>query len=200
VFGLKTEKAAKVHKGCRAPDRYYIILVKVKLNIPWTRMWEWRYSSIFLNLALDGGEWSASCPGRFTPYDRPSGTHWTGGWVGPRAGRDTLENRKILTLPAMLYRALLNDLGGKKVVYFLKSYTHKRETTWKLQRYSSETLVVTYRPQVALQSLSKENGVSSAKGTMFLVIGRGGPTPCPPRSPDLTPCDFYICGYVKEQI
>jgi hypothetical protein len=48
---------------------------------------------IFLTLAL-GGEWSASCPSRFTPGERVTGTHWIGGWVNPRAGLDDLE--KIL--------------------------------------------------------------------------------------------------------
>jgi hypothetical protein len=37
--------------------------------------------------ALDGGEWSASRPGRALPPGK--GTHFTGGWVGPRAGLDT---------------------------------------------------------------------------------------------------------------
>jgi hypothetical protein len=49
---------------------------------------------IFLISALVGGEWSASRPGRFTPGERAPGTHWIGGWVGPRAGLDDLE--KIL--------------------------------------------------------------------------------------------------------
>jgi hypothetical protein len=45
---------------------------------------KWRYSSIHsLTSALDGGEWSASRSGRFTPRERASGTHWIGGWVGP---------------------------------------------------------------------------------------------------------------------
>jgi hypothetical protein len=35
-----------------------------------------------------GGECSASRPGRFTPEERPPGTHWTGGSMGPRAGLD----------------------------------------------------------------------------------------------------------------
>jgi hypothetical protein len=44
------------------------------------------YSSTHsLTLALDEGEWSASRSGRFTPRERPPGTHWIGGWVGPRA-------------------------------------------------------------------------------------------------------------------
>jgi hypothetical protein len=40
----------------------------------------------FLTWALDGGEWSTSRPGRFTPTESASSTHWIGGWVGPRAG------------------------------------------------------------------------------------------------------------------
>jgi hypothetical protein len=47
--------------------------------------------------ALDGGECSAPCHGRaFTPGERTPGTHWTGGWVGPRAVLDTEDRGKIL--------------------------------------------------------------------------------------------------------
>jgi hypothetical protein len=35
----------------------------------------------FLTLALDGGEWSASHHGRFTPKERTLGTLWVGGWA-----------------------------------------------------------------------------------------------------------------------
>jgi hypothetical protein len=58
-------------------------------------------STIFFTSALAGGEWSASCPGRFTP-----GTHWIGGWVVPRAGLDEVEKRKCLTLPGLELRPL----------------------------------------------------------------------------------------------
>jgi hypothetical protein len=52
---------------------------------------EWRYSSTHSpTSALDGGEWSASRPGRFTPRERDPGTHWIGGWVGPRAVLDAV--------------------------------------------------------------------------------------------------------------
>jgi hypothetical protein len=50
-----------------------------------------------LTSALDGGEWSASRTGRFAPRIRAPGTHWIGGWVGPRAVLDTVVNRKILS-------------------------------------------------------------------------------------------------------
>jgi hypothetical protein len=46
-----------------------------------------------LTSALDGGEWPASRPGRFTPRERAPGTHWIGGWVGPRAGLDAVVKR-----------------------------------------------------------------------------------------------------------
>jgi hypothetical protein len=45
--------------------------------------------------ALDGGEWSASRPARFTPKERAPGTHWIGGWVGRRAVLDAVVKRKI---------------------------------------------------------------------------------------------------------
>jgi hypothetical protein len=49
----------------------------------------------FLTPALDGGEWSASRPGRFTPREIAHDTHWIGGWVGPRAGLDAMVKRKF---------------------------------------------------------------------------------------------------------
>jgi hypothetical protein len=62
---------------------------------------KWRYSSThFLTSALDGSERSASRPGRFTARERAAVTHWIGGWVGPRAGLDTVVKRKIPS-PAM---------------------------------------------------------------------------------------------------
>jgi hypothetical protein len=37
---------------------------------------------------------------------------------------------------------------------------------------------------------------------VFVVawIGRGGTIAWPPRSPDLTPLDFSVCGYVKDKV
>jgi len=31
-------------------------------------------------------------------------------------------------------------------------------------------------------------------------IGRDGPTPWPPRSPDITPLDFFLWRYVKDKV
>jgi hypothetical protein len=47
-----------------------------------------------LTSALDGGEWSASRPGRITPRERAPGTHWIRGWVGLRAVLDAVVKRR----------------------------------------------------------------------------------------------------------
>jgi hypothetical protein len=79
-------------------------LLKVKLSLCFFNraprhedvLGEWRYSSTHsLTTALDGGEWSASRPGRFTPRDIAPGTHWKGGWIGPRAVPVAVVKRKI---------------------------------------------------------------------------------------------------------
>jgi hypothetical protein len=56
---------------------------------------ERRYSSSILDVALDWSELSASRPYRFTLGETAPGTHWIGGWVGPRAGVEAMEKRKI---------------------------------------------------------------------------------------------------------
>jgi hypothetical protein len=59
------------------------------------------YIHIFLTSALAGGDWSASCPGRFTPGNRTPGTNLIGGWVDPRVGLEDVAKRKFLTLPGL---------------------------------------------------------------------------------------------------
>jgi hypothetical protein len=49
----------------------------------------------FLTSARDGGEWSASRPGRFAPRERAPSTHYIGGWVDPRVVLDAVVKRKI---------------------------------------------------------------------------------------------------------
>jgi hypothetical protein len=81
------------------------IKVKVKVKLCLCFNWalchegvlgEWMYSSTrSLTLALDGGEWSASRPSRFSPRERAPSTHLIGGWVGPRFVMDAVVRRKI---------------------------------------------------------------------------------------------------------
>jgi hypothetical protein len=79
------------------------IKVKVKLSLCLNGaprhegvLGEWRYSFTHsLTSALDGSKWSVSRPGRFTSRERAPGTHWIGGWMGPRAILDAVVKRKI---------------------------------------------------------------------------------------------------------
>jgi hypothetical protein len=64
------------------------------------------YSHIFLNSALVGGAWSFQARAALPPWERFPGTHWIGGWVGPRVGLDDVEKRKLLTLTGFELRPL----------------------------------------------------------------------------------------------
>jgi hypothetical protein len=64
------------------------------------------YIQIFLTSALVGDEWSASRPRHINPGETAPGTHWIGGWVGPRAGLDDVEKRNFLILPELELRPL----------------------------------------------------------------------------------------------
>jgi hypothetical protein len=45
-------------------------------------------------------------PAALPPGKGSPGTHWIGGWLGPRAGLDDMEKRKFLTLPGLELRPL----------------------------------------------------------------------------------------------
>jgi hypothetical protein len=63
------------------------------------------YIHVFLTIAVVGGEWSASRPGRYTHGERGCpDTHWIVGWVGRRIGLADVETRKILHLPGLEFR------------------------------------------------------------------------------------------------
>jgi hypothetical protein len=55
----------------------------------------------FLPSALEGCEWSASCPGHFILAERAHSTHWIGGWMSSRAGFDAVEKKKSFALPGV---------------------------------------------------------------------------------------------------
>jgi hypothetical protein len=56
-----------------------------------------------LTYALDGGEWSASCP--LTPGERDCGTHYVCGCLGTRADVEaTKRKKKAFPLPGIEFR------------------------------------------------------------------------------------------------
>jgi hypothetical protein len=91
---------------------------------------------IFLTLALAGGEQSASRPGRFTPGERAPCTHWTGGWVDPKAGLDDLKKRKFLTLLGLELQPLSHPACSKSLYRLhYPSSTHR----WRGTKISNRT-------------------------------------------------------------
>jgi hypothetical protein len=76
---------------------HFIVFEKGKVVPVLSYLSIWESADIalpFLTSSIDGGEWSASCPGRFTPGERAPDTHWIRGWVDPRAGLNVVEKRK----------------------------------------------------------------------------------------------------------
>jgi hypothetical protein len=72
---------------------------------PWWYMWEWRYSSTFLNLGI---RWSWLVSFRHVPLSsggNNSGAHSIGGWVALISGLDVTEKeRNLLPLPRIEHR------------------------------------------------------------------------------------------------
>jgi hypothetical protein len=50
----------------------------------------------------------------------PSSTHWLGGWMGPRAGLDDVEKRKLLLLPGLELRLLGRPTRGQSLYRWLR--------------------------------------------------------------------------------
>jgi hypothetical protein len=77
----------------------------------------------FLTSAVDGGEWSASRPGRFIPRERAPGTQWIGSWLRSfdsknLVGHDHLGDRQINTRRGIIWTELagvnvLSEYGGR---------------------------------------------------------------------------------------
>jgi hypothetical protein len=76
-------------------------IIKLKLSHYRPRMHmggEKVWPLLILNLGTRWGKRSESRPGRaLAPCERTPGTHFSGGWVGPRAGLDTEARGKILS-------------------------------------------------------------------------------------------------------
>jgi hypothetical protein len=69
-------------------------------------VWECGGMATPLLTSVLGVEWSASRPGRFTPWERDCGTHGIENCVGPRAGLDAVKKEKSLALNGNWTRAV----------------------------------------------------------------------------------------------
>jgi hypothetical protein len=72
-------------------------------------------------------EWTPSRSDSFTPGERASGTHWIGGWVGPRDSLDDVEKRKLLTLPGLELRTLRRSARSQSLYRLLSRLEVERE-------------------------------------------------------------------------
>jgi hypothetical protein len=61
----------------------------------------WYYNSTILDLGTSWRRVISFTPRPFYPREIAPGTLWIRGWVGPRAGLETMEKRKIVPLPAI---------------------------------------------------------------------------------------------------
>jgi hypothetical protein len=62
---------------------------------PWWHMGSGGIAPPLLTLALGGDKWSVSRPGRFSPWEIFSYTHWVRGWVVSSAGLGVVEKRRV---------------------------------------------------------------------------------------------------------
>jgi hypothetical protein len=58
-------------------------------------------SHVLSTSTLVGSEWLASRSDCFTQGEVAPGTHWLGGWMGPRGGLDDIEKWTFFTLPGL---------------------------------------------------------------------------------------------------
>jgi hypothetical protein len=70
----------------------------------------------FLTSVLDGVSGERHTPAALYPQEKTPVTHWTGGWVGPRAGLDTDARGKILLpLPGIEAGSPGHPVRGRKL-------------------------------------------------------------------------------------
>jgi hypothetical protein len=69
---------------------------------------------ICLTSALTGGQASSSRPGLFTLSVIVPGTHWIGGWVGPKVSLDDVMGQ-LLTLPILEFRRLRRPVRSQSL-------------------------------------------------------------------------------------
>jgi len=89
----------------------------------------WGVEVLLLTSALDGGEWSASCPGHFTSRERDPGTHWIGVWVGTRTILDVVGQNILLSTLFSNTHSLCSSLS---VISVRDQVSHPYKTTGKI--------------------------------------------------------------------
>jgi hypothetical protein len=99
-------------------------------------MGEWIYRSTFPWpwYYLVSGQLHASAA--LPPGKQPPGTHWIGGWVGPRAGVDDMEKRKFLTLPGLELWPLGRPARSQSLYQLPKGFPYGDESRVGYSKFS----------------------------------------------------------------
>ena len=74
-------------------------------------------STLSLTSAIDGDGWLKPWTGRFSPGQEPD-THFTGGWVGPRAGLDGCGKSRPPTPPPEFYLRIVQLVASFAGILF----------------------------------------------------------------------------------
>jgi len=106
-------------------------------------------------------------------------------------------------LRACIWEAILNDVQGAPKHLTQKSAVINSEleaTVWS-GKFPKLRLVLkfSFKPPDSMPFVQSYEVTSSLNRTVVVCMGRGGTIVWPPRSPDLTPLDFSVWGYVKDR-
>jgi hypothetical protein len=90
-FCIINQQSRVVMKRCQLPANQPTPLQTTEMSHEGPGEKKKYSSTLSLTSALEGGGWLTPRPGRFNP-GKDNRCHFTGGWVGPRAGVDGYEN------------------------------------------------------------------------------------------------------------
>jgi hypothetical protein len=114
---------------------------------------EWRCNFTHsLTSALDGGEWSDSGPSRFTPRERAPGTHWKGGWAGPRAVLEAVVKTKIPSprRKSIPRTSIVQPIAQRCTDWAITALRERDLRLWKMLQWRLQ-LSVTHKHKLTLQ-------------------------------------------------
>jgi hypothetical protein len=129
------------------------------------RMRKWMYR------AVAGSEWSASRPGRFTPWERAPGTHWIRGWVGPWAGLDDVGRENSWPFrDSNSDPSVVQSVASRYIDYAIPIKIHKGELQYKIIPIKSCVCFYTSIPCILK---TRGNWINRSRGWGQWVQGAG---------------------------
>jgi hypothetical protein len=102
----------------------------------------WKYlGECILDPGTSWGWVLSLMPWLIYPWRKSPGTHWIGGWVGPRASLDDMENRKFLTLPGFELWLLCRPTRNQSLYHLYYTGSSQLHKMWKNSRLVEWLLV-----------------------------------------------------------